>query len=162
MTAFETYFLDYCHAVGFTQTAIDAARLRLNVLNDMLPESAAPLEKCVAGEVFDENGKRNWLGFWFLSRDAVYEAHFFLSKKVSIDGVGLAGAVAQWVLKADDFTSGNATEDSRVNLQIAFSGSAPVVSILGEISASGTNAQYLYDVAKEYIIPNSSAYGAVT
>jgi hypothetical protein len=129
---------EYLSDIGATTVVRSRVEELLHLYESLVPESL--IEKVFISEIRDSEGQRVWQSLWVYGPRFVGEAMNFLSE-TKCDGVPIA-EVNRWEFEAESFTPGTeATDRSRLRLHLRLS-----TEITGQLSASGKNCEYLYEL----------------
>ncbi|MDP1711095.1 MAG: hypothetical protein Q8K86_01385 [Candidatus Nanopelagicaceae bacterium] len=107
------------------------------------------VEQIFVSETVNEDGQRILENLSFFFGNVWCEAHNFQTE----DNFDLAriGQVSRFVLKRDEYTTGEATTRSRLSVNVFFEG-----DIAGVLKASSENCDTLWLIVQRYFLPSTT------
>lgn len=135
-------FMEYVNRLEMPQSLIS----RVTEIHDIYTDvTSLEFDRIFVTDTVDDDGGRIWVNLWLFAEGNAFEAHDFAST-IDIDG-GNFDPVYYWNAKSVTYDYKEATEDSRLFLNVVSGG------VSGALSASGENCDALRRILSEWVMP---------
>ena len=143
-------FTAYLKSIGMSDVLVK----RIETIHGFYQSiSPGEITDVFVGEHLEADGNRAYESAWFFSQNYFMEAKTFTTKD-NFDLVPVRNRVRHWRVEKQDYDFVNATEKSRMVIEIRL-----IESLGGIFRASKENCDFLRDVFRKHILPNIVCIG---